>query len=98
MAFRIELFVVLEHGIKVGMSIARFVQVKGAASGLHAGGIAAFSVVSPASRPPDAGAVADISHCYETSWHFMDCRDAGMDRPGARRRGHVNRTASEDRG
>ena len=32
-AFRIELFVVLEHGRKVGLSIARFVQVKGAASG-----------------------------------------------------------------
>lgn len=31
--FRIELFVVLEHGRKVGLSIARFVQVKGAASG-----------------------------------------------------------------
>lgn len=32
-SFRIELFVVLEHGRKVGLSIARFVQVKGAASG-----------------------------------------------------------------
>lgn len=31
--FRIEMFVVLEHGRKVGLSIARFVQVKGAASG-----------------------------------------------------------------
>lgn len=31
--FRIELFVVLEHGRKVGLSIARFIQVKGAASG-----------------------------------------------------------------
>jgi serine/threonine-protein kinase HSL1 (negative regulator of Swe1 kinase) len=34
-AFKIELFVVLEHGVKVGMSIARFVQVKGAASGFR---------------------------------------------------------------
>ena len=34
-AFRIELFVVLEHGCKVGLSIARFVQVKGAASGFR---------------------------------------------------------------
>lgn len=33
--FRIELFVVLEHGRKVGLSIARFVQVKGAASGFR---------------------------------------------------------------
>lgn len=32
-SFSIELFVVLEHGRKVGLSIARFVQVKGAASG-----------------------------------------------------------------
>jgi hypothetical protein len=32
-AFRVELFVVLERGCKVGLSIARFVQVKGAASG-----------------------------------------------------------------
>jgi len=32
-AFRVEIFVVLEHGKKVGLSIARFVQVKGAASG-----------------------------------------------------------------
>jgi hypothetical protein len=32
-SFRIELFVVLEHGRKVGLSIARFVQTKGAASG-----------------------------------------------------------------
>ncbi|KAK3671517.1 serine/threonine-protein kinase gin4 [Recurvomyces mirabilis] len=31
-SFRIEMFVVLEHGRKVGLSIARFVQVKGAAS------------------------------------------------------------------
>ncbi|KAF2763819.1 Pkinase-domain-containing protein [Teratosphaeria nubilosa] len=31
--FRVELFVVLEHGKKVGLSIGRFVQVKGAASG-----------------------------------------------------------------
>ena len=35
MDFRIELFVVLEHGCKVGLSIARFVQVKGAASGFR---------------------------------------------------------------
>jgi serine/threonine-protein kinase HSL1 (negative regulator of Swe1 kinase) len=35
-AFRVELFVVLEHGVKVGMSIARFQQVKGAASGFRA--------------------------------------------------------------
>jgi hypothetical protein len=34
-AFRVELFVVLEHGVKVGLSIARFVQVKGAASGFR---------------------------------------------------------------
>ncbi|KAK5130319.1 hypothetical protein LTR08_002205 [Meristemomyces frigidus] len=34
-AFRVELFVVLEHGKKVGLSIARFVQVKGAASGFR---------------------------------------------------------------
>jgi serine/threonine-protein kinase HSL1 (negative regulator of Swe1 kinase) len=34
-AFKIELFVVLEHSVKVGMSIARFVQVKGAASGFR---------------------------------------------------------------
>lgn len=34
-AFKVELFVVLEHGCKVGMSIARFVQVKGAASGFR---------------------------------------------------------------
>jgi hypothetical protein len=34
-AFRVELFVVLEHGCKVGLSIARFVQVKGAASGFR---------------------------------------------------------------
>lgn len=33
--FRIELFVVLEHGRKVDLSIARFVQVKGAASGFR---------------------------------------------------------------
>ncbi|WPG97626.1 Hypothetical protein R9X50_00040600 [Acrodontium crateriforme] len=33
--FRTELFVVLEHGRKVGLSIARFTQVKGAASGFH---------------------------------------------------------------
>lgn len=33
--FRIEMFVVLEHGRKVGLSIARFVQVKGAASGFR---------------------------------------------------------------
>jgi hypothetical protein len=33
--FRIELFVVLEHGCKVGLSIARFVQVKGAVSGFR---------------------------------------------------------------
>jgi serine/threonine-protein kinase HSL1, negative regulator of Swe1 kinase len=33
--FRVELFVVLEHGRKVGLSIARFVQVKGAASGFR---------------------------------------------------------------
>lgn len=33
--FRIELFVVLEHGLKVNLSIARFVQVKGAASGFR---------------------------------------------------------------
>lgn len=32
-AFRVELFVVLEHGKRVGLSIARFSQVKGAASG-----------------------------------------------------------------
>ena len=32
-SFRIELFVVLEHGRRVGLSIARFVQTKGAASG-----------------------------------------------------------------
>lgn len=32
-AFRVEIFVVLEHGKKVGLSISRFVQVKGAASG-----------------------------------------------------------------
>jgi serine/threonine-protein kinase HSL1, negative regulator of Swe1 kinase len=32
-SFRIELFVILEHGRKVGLSIARFVQTKGAASG-----------------------------------------------------------------
>lgn len=32
-SFRVELFVVLEHGRKVGLSIARFVQTKGAASG-----------------------------------------------------------------
>lgn len=34
-AFRVELFVVLEHGRKAGLSIARFVQVKGAASGFR---------------------------------------------------------------
>ncbi|KAM0722783.1 hypothetical protein Q7P37_002225 [Cladosporium fusiforme] len=34
-AFRVELFVVLEHGCKVGLSIARFIQVKGAASGFR---------------------------------------------------------------
>lgn len=34
-AFRVEIFVVLEHGRKVGLSIARFVQVKGAASGFR---------------------------------------------------------------
>lgn len=33
--FRIELFVVLEHGCKVDLSIARFVQVKGAVSGFR---------------------------------------------------------------
>lgn len=33
--FRIELFVVLEHGRKVDLSIARFVQVKGAVSGFR---------------------------------------------------------------
>ena len=33
--FRIELFVVLEHGQRVGLSIARFVQMKGAASGFR---------------------------------------------------------------
>ncbi|KAK4508136.1 hypothetical protein PRZ48_001874 [Zasmidium cellare] len=33
--FRIELFVVLEHGRKARLSIGRFVQVKGAASGFH---------------------------------------------------------------
>ena len=33
--FRIEMFVVLEHGRKVGLSIARFLQVKGAASGFR---------------------------------------------------------------
>lgn len=32
-SIRIELFVVLEHGRKTGLSIARFTQVKGAASG-----------------------------------------------------------------
>jgi serine/threonine protein kinase len=32
---RIELFVVLEHGNKVGLSIARFTQLKGAASGFR---------------------------------------------------------------
>lgn len=35
MTFRIELFVVLEHGRKVGLTIARFVQVKGAVSGFR---------------------------------------------------------------
>ena len=34
-AFRIELFVVLEHGRKAGMSIGRFVQVRGAVSGFR---------------------------------------------------------------
>lgn len=34
-SFRIELFVVLEHGQRVGLAIARFVQVKGAASGFR---------------------------------------------------------------
>jgi hypothetical protein len=34
-SFRIELFVVLEHGRKVGLSLARFVQIKGAASGFR---------------------------------------------------------------
>lgn len=34
-AFRVELFVVLEHGRKAGLSVARFVQVKGAASGFR---------------------------------------------------------------
>lgn len=34
-SFRIDLFVVLEHGRKVGLSIARFVQVKGAVSGFR---------------------------------------------------------------
>ena len=34
-SFRVELFVVLEHGRKVRLSIARFVQIKGAASGLR---------------------------------------------------------------
>jgi serine/threonine-protein kinase HSL1 (negative regulator of Swe1 kinase) len=34
-AFRVELFVVLEHGHKSGLSVARFVQVKGAASGFR---------------------------------------------------------------
>ncbi|KAK5115137.1 hypothetical protein LTR62_001834 [Meristemomyces frigidus] len=34
-AFRIEMFVVLEHGRKVGLSIARFVQVRGAGTGLR---------------------------------------------------------------
>ncbi|KAK6432938.1 serine/threonine-protein kinase gin4, partial [Oleoguttula sp. CCFEE 5521] len=33
--FMIEIFVVLEHGRKVGLSIARFVQAKGAASGFR---------------------------------------------------------------
>ncbi|KAF7187403.1 putative serine/threonine-protein kinase HSL1 [Pseudocercospora fuligena] len=33
--FRVELFIVLERGQKVGLSIARFVQVKGAASGFR---------------------------------------------------------------
>jgi serine/threonine protein kinase len=33
--FRIEMFVVLSAGVKVGMSIARFVQVKGAVSGFR---------------------------------------------------------------
>ncbi|GIZ39487.1 hypothetical protein CKM354_000286900 [Cercospora kikuchii] len=33
--FRIELFIVLDNGRKVGLSIARFVQVKGAASGFR---------------------------------------------------------------
>ncbi|KAI7327471.1 hypothetical protein KC315_g7069, partial [Hortaea werneckii] len=33
--FRVELFVVLMHGRQVGLSIARFVQVKGAASGFR---------------------------------------------------------------
>ena len=32
---RIELFVVLEHGCRAGLSIARFVQVKGAVSGFR---------------------------------------------------------------
>jgi serine/threonine-protein kinase HSL1 (negative regulator of Swe1 kinase) len=32
-AFRIELFVVLEHGRKTGLSVARFIRVQGAASG-----------------------------------------------------------------
>lgn len=35
MTFRIELFIVLEHGRKVGLCIARFSQVKGAASGFR---------------------------------------------------------------
>ena len=34
-AFRIELFVVLEHGRKTGLSVARFIQVKGAVSGFR---------------------------------------------------------------
>ena len=34
-AFRVEMFVVLEHGRKVGLSIARFVQVSGARSGFE---------------------------------------------------------------
>ncbi|KAF2212144.1 hypothetical protein CERZMDRAFT_111924 [Cercospora zeae-maydis SCOH1-5] len=33
--FRVELFIVLDNGRKVGLSIARFVQVKGAASGFR---------------------------------------------------------------
>lgn len=34
-SFRIELFIVLEHGRRVGLSIARFTQVRGAASGFR---------------------------------------------------------------
>jgi len=57
-SFRVELFVVLEHGRKVGLSIARFVQVKGAASSFRR----VLEVVDGVMRPR-GWLVADEEKC-----------------------------------